>query len=114
MEQIDMVARRRDEPVGAIYTSLGEVIRVLDVSYVLTQWRQRLLIIVARDATRHYEYLAKAFAGLEWAEVIVDRRCGERRASDRGHPLDPREGDRRRRRDVVARLREAPWAVVSV
>jgi hypothetical protein len=100
------------EDVGAIYTSLDEVLRVLDVVHVSKQWRRRLLIVVARDAQPHYEYLSKAFAGLDWAHVVLDRRHGERRATDRGH-LDPRHRDRRRRRDVEQRLQTAPWAILA-
>jgi hypothetical protein len=76
--------------------------------------RRRVLIVVARDAQSQYDYLAEAFTGVGWAEVIVDRRYGERRALDRGLPLDPRQRDRRQRADVEERLRTACWAVVSV
>jgi hypothetical protein len=109
-DQIQRVA----EDIVAIYTLLGEVIRVLDVADVLRQWRRRVVIVVARDAQPHYDYLAKAFAGVPCAEVIVDRRRGERRARDRGRPLDPRHRDRRQRHDAEERLRTAPWAVVCV
>lgn len=101
------------EDVGAIDTSLDELLRVLDVAHASKQWRRRLLIVVGRDAQPHYAYLAKAFAGLDWARVVLDRRYGERRATDRGH-LDPRHCDRRRRRDVEQRLQTAPWAVVAL
>ena len=103
--RIDMVATRVDDKTGSLYTSLGELIRVLDVVQVLRQWRYRLLIVVARDATEHFAYLSRAFAKVAWVEVIQDRRRA---------PRVPPSTDRRRRPEVDARLREAPWAVVRL
>ena len=103
--RIELVATRIDDKTGLMYTSLGELIRVLDVVQVLRQWRYRLLIVVARDASEHFTYLSRAFAKVAWVEVIEDRRHT---------PRPPTSTDRRGRPEVDRRLREAPWAVVRL
>jgi hypothetical protein len=108
---IDMVATRVEDRTGSLYTSLGELIRVLDVVQVLRQWRFRLMIVVARDAGDHLGYLKRAFAKVAWVEVIQDRRGGRDR---RGPQARPDSAERRGRPDVDARLRQAPWAVVRL
>src|SRR4029450_2747139 len=59
-----------------------ELISVLNVTQVLKQWQHRVLFIVSRQATSYHGYLQRAFADVDWAEVIFDRRQGERRQQD--------------------------------
>ena len=113
-DQIDMVSRSSGGESGTIHTSLGELIRVLNVTHILKQWRHRLLFIVSREAGEHYRYLQRAFADVEWAEVLFDRRQGDRRRQQCQWMVDRRNGCRRARRDIDERLRGFGWAVVRV
>ena len=113
-DQIDMVSRSNGGEAGAIHTSLGELIRVLNVTNILKQWRHRLLFIVSRGKTAHHDYLRRAFADVDWAEVVFDRRHGERRQQQCQWMVDRREAGRRARRDVDERLQAFAWAVVRV
>src|SRR5207245_3592921 len=79
VDQIGMVTRVNGGDAGVIHTSLGELIRVLNVTHVLRQWRHRLPLVVSRRAANYHSYLERAFADVHWAEVIVDRRTNERR-----------------------------------
>src|SRR5213594_5100087 len=79
VDQIGMVTRANGVDAGVIHTSLGELIRVLNVTHVLKQWRHRLLFVVSRQAASYHSYLEGAFSDVDWAKVIFDRRLGERR-----------------------------------
>src|SRR3989441_6694487 len=74
VDQIGMVTRVNGGDAGVIHTSLGELIRVFNVTHVLKQWRHRLLFVVSRGAANYHGYLKRAFADVDWAEVIFDRR----------------------------------------
>lgn len=73
----------------------------------------RQLFIIARNRERLYEYVARAFAGNDTVQVILDRRTGERRRQNVPHePERRRGGDRRIRTDVDRQLRALGWAIV--
>src|SRR4029450_2062760 len=81
VDQIGMAARVDGGDAGGIHTSLGELIRVLNVTHVLKHWRHRLLFVVSPRAASYHGYLKRAFADVDWAEVIFDRRGGGGRAA---------------------------------
>jgi len=99
---------------GVIHTSLGELIRVLNVTHVLRQWRHRLLFVVSRRAANYHSYLKRAFADVDWAEVIFDRRTSERRRQQSPWMVDRRTSGRRTRHDIDERVRTFGWAIVRV
>src|SRR5215475_4379460 len=105
VEQIDTVTRANGGDTGVIHTSLGELIRVLNVTHVLKQWQHRLLFIVARQATSYHGYLQRAFADVDWTEVIFDRRRGERRQQESPWMVERRARGRRARPDEDRRDR---------
>ncbi|PYM93843.1 MAG: hypothetical protein DME04_09860 [Candidatus Rokuibacteriota bacterium] len=113
-DNIGMVTRSSVGDTGVIHTSVGALIRVLNVTHVLKRWRHRLLFVVSRRATNHHRYLKHAFADVEWADVIFDRRQGERRQQQCQWMVDRRVGGRRTRPDVDERLRTFGWAIVRV
>jgi len=113
-DNIGMVTRSSVGDTGVIHTSVGALIRVLNVTHVLKRWRHRLLFVVSRRATNHHRYLKHAFADVEWADVIFDRRQGERRQQPCQWMVDRRVGGRRTRPDVDERLRTFGWAIVRV
>jgi hypothetical protein len=113
VDQIGMVARV-DGDAGVIHTSLGELIRVLNVTHLLKQWRHRLLFVVSPGAASHHRYLKRAFADVDWAEVIFDRRTNERRRQQSPWMVDRRAAPRRARPDIDERVRTFGWAVVRV
>lgn len=114
VDQIGMVARV-DSDAGVIHTSLGELIRVLNVTHVLKHWRHRLLFVVSPRAASHHGYLKRAFADVDWAEVIFDRRTNERRRQQQSPGVvDRRAAPRRARPDIDERVRTFGWAVVRV
>src|SRR5881296_4699865 len=90
IDQIGMVTRANGGDAGVIHTSLGELIRVLNVTHVLKQWRHRLLFIVSRQAISYHGYLQRAFSDVDWAEVIFDRRHNERRQQESPWMVDRR------------------------
>jgi hypothetical protein len=116
VDQIGMVTRVTGlGDAGVIHTSLGELIRILNVTHVLTQWQHRLLFVVSRRASSSHSYLKHAFADVDWAEVIYDRRGGERRRQQQSpQKVDRRIGGRRSRPDIDERVRTFGWAVVRV
>jgi len=114
VDQIDTVMRANGGDAGVIHTSLGALIRVLDVTRVLKQWRHRLLFVVSREATNYHGYLERAFSDVDWAEVIFDRRRGERRQQQCPWMVDRRALGRRARPDVDGRVRAFGWAIVRV
>src|SRR5439155_133297 len=71
-DNIGMVTRSSVGDAGIIHTSVGELIRVLNVTHVLRRWRHRLLFVVSRRAINHHRYLKHAFADVEWADVTVE------------------------------------------
>jgi len=114
IDQIDTVTRVNGGDAGVIHTSLGELIRVLNVTHVLRQWRHRLLFVVSRRATNYHDYLKRAFADVEWAEVIFDRRRVERRQQQVPWVVERRASGRRARADIDERVRTFGWAIVRV
>ena len=114
VDQIGMVARVDGGDAGVIHTSLGELIRVLNVTHVLKQWRHRLLFVVSRRAASYHGYLKRAFADVDWAEVIFDRRTNERRQQQSPWTIDRRAAARRARPDIDERVRTFGWALVRV
>ena len=113
-DNIGMVTRSSVGDAGTIHTSVGELVRVLNVTHVLRRWRHRLLFVVSRRAVNHHRYLKHAFADVEWANVIFDRRQGERRQQQIQWMVDRRVGGRRTRPDVDERLRTFGWAIVRI
>ena len=114
VDQIGMVTRVNGGDAGVIHTSLGELIRVLNVTNILKQWRHRLLFVVSRRATEHHSYLRRAFADVEWAEVIFDRRRSERRQQQCAWMVERRTTGRRTRADIDERVRTFGWAIVRL
>jgi len=114
VDQIGMVTRANGGDAGVIHTSLGELIRVLNVTHVLRQWRHRLLFVVSRRAANYHSYLKRAFADVDWAEVIFDRRTSERRQQQSPWMVDRRTSGRRTRPDIDERVRTFGWAIVRV
>ncbi len=76
--------------------------------------RPRQLVIVARDREWLFDYVARAFAGNDTVQVLLDRRVGERRRSADRTGLPERRRGERRRQDVASQLRGLGWAIVSV
>lgn len=74
----------------------------------------RQLFIVARNRTKLYEYLRRAFAGNETVQVVLDRRTGERRQRSAPSGPDRRRTDRRAHLDTENLLRALGWAIVLV
>ena len=59
-------------------------------------------------------YLRRAFADVDWAEVIVDRRRSERRQQPCPWIVDRRTTGRRTRPDIDERVRTYGWAIVRL
>jgi hypothetical protein len=115
VDQIGMVTRGSGGDTGVIHTSLGELVRVLNVTHVLKQWRHRLLFVVSRRATNHHRYLRRAFADVDWADVIFDRRRRDRRQQQSPWVVvDRRIAGRRSRPDIDERIRTFGWAMVRL
>lgn len=76
----------------------------------------RRLLVVARNRTKLFEYLKRAFAGVEAVEVVLDRRVVDRRTGAAARIPDRRErsGDRRRNALVEGQLRAMGWAIVMM
>ena len=71
-----------------------------------------LLYIVARDLPELYERLSGNFSNEPDAQVIRDRRFGERRRRPEPSSPERRQADRRSRPLVDANLRALGWGVV--
>jgi len=69
-----------------------------------------LLFVVSRTDPKQYFYLEHAFAD-ESRDVVLDRRTGERRRSQRPLPTERRHMERRHR-DVTRELQSSGWALV--
>jgi hypothetical protein len=74
----------------------------------------RYLIIVARDQPALCEYLTRNFAGDEKAQVILDRRRGERRQKVQPHEPERRRAARRQRRGIEQNLRSRSVVIIQV
>jgi len=70
----------------------------------------RLLLIVSATEPARYTYLKHVF-GSETADVILDRRVGERRQLVKRVAPERRRGDRRER-DLTKDLQTFGWALV--
>jgi hypothetical protein len=70
-----------------------------------------LVFIVSRTDPKQYQYLKREFADESRDVVVLDRRAGERRRSQRPLPTERRHMDRRHR-DVTWELQSSGWAVV--
>jgi len=114
VDQVGRVTRVNGGDAGVIHTSLGELIRVLNVTHVLRQWRPRLLFVVSRRAANYHSYLKRAFADVDWAEVIFDRRTSERRQQQSPWMVDRRTSGRRTRPGIDERVQTFGWAIVRV
>jgi hypothetical protein len=68
-----------------------------------------LVFIVSRTEPKHYRYLKHEFAD-ESSDVVLDRRAGERRRSQRPPPIERRHMQRRHR-DVTGELQSSGWAL---
>ena len=69
------------------------------------------LFIVSRNEPKQYLYLKHVFAD-ESRDVVLDRRGGERRWSQRPLLAERRNGVERRRRDITRELQSSGWALV--
>jgi hypothetical protein len=68
-----------------------------------------LVFIVSRTEPKHYLYLKHEFAD-ESSDVVLDRRSGERRRSQKPPPIERRHMQRRHR-DVAGELQSSGWAL---
>lgn len=73
------------------------------------------VLVIARAQRALFEYAKRAFAGNPTVQVVLDRRRGERRRSDRT-PREPerRRGDRRTAMDLDEQLQVLGWALVRL
>jgi len=74
----------------------------------------RQLVIVARGHPDLYSYLRERFAGRAQAEVLLDRRVGQRRGEHVPVPSDRRQQDRRARPGVDTMLRSRSHVIVTL
>lgn len=72
---------------------------------------KRITYIVARDQPRLYTKFVEAYGGNGSAEVVLDRRQGQRRRRIEVWPDDRRRADRRGH-DVSPSLKTIGWAMV--
>jgi hypothetical protein len=72
------------------------------------------IFVVARDREKLFDYAKRAFSGNSSVEVVLDRRRGERRGSDKTGSPDRRRGDRRLMNEIDNHLRALGWAVVRL
>ena len=70
-----------------------------------------LVFIVSRSEPKQYVYLKQFYAD-ERREVILDRRAGERRRSQRPPHLAERRRWARRHYDIARELESPGWALV--
>ena len=69
-----------------------------------------LLFIVSRSEPNRYMYLKHEYADGD-KEVILDRRGGDRRRSQKPPPFERRHVERRHR-DITGDLQSSGWALV--
>ena len=74
----------------------------------------RHLFLVSRHESRLYEYLVERFHDDTNAEVILDRRLGERRRQPRDQAPDRRGSDRRTRREVDLELQVRSHVILTL
>ena len=74
----------------------------------------RQLVVVAREHPDLYFYLRERFAGRAQAEILLDRRLGQRRAEQVPVPSERRRQDRRARPDIDRLLRSRSHVIVSL
>ncbi len=76
----------------------------------------RQLVIVARGHPDLYQYLRQRFSDEAQAEVLLDRRLGQRRAEHVPVPaaVERRRQDRRGRPDVDAMLRSRSHVILNL
>src|SRR2546426_12637762 len=79
VDQMGMVTRVNGGDAGVIHTSLGELIRVLNVTHVLRQWRHPPPFVVSRRAANYHSHLERAVSRVDRARGIFYRRGGGRR-----------------------------------
>lgn len=72
----------------------------------------RYLIIAARGHSDTYSYLQRQFAGDETVQVLLDRRCAERRRQQASHAAQRRRGDRRHGRGRESELATHGFLIV--
>ncbi len=72
------------------------------------------LIIVARNHPDLWSHLKESFAGDTRAEVILDRRRGERRQRVGPHELERRHSQRRQRPEIDQDLSDRPYVIVRL
>jgi hypothetical protein len=81
--------------------------------------QRRLIFIVSRQRIDLYDALRKALSGEPDCEVIIDRRAGERRSTERRDSTaaagkERRASQRRERIPVDSEIRECGWTVVKI
>ena len=69
-----------------------------------------LLFIVSRAELKRYTYLKYVYCD-DSRDVVLDRRAGERRRSQRPPPTERRHVERRHR-DITGDLQSSGWALV--
>jgi len=74
----------------------------------------RYIFIVSLRHQALYDYLLQRFSGDPNAQVILDRRRGERRQAEIPVVPEHRRADRRQRPDVSEELRHRSVAVVTI
>ena len=74
----------------------------------------RYIFIVSLRHRALYDYLLQRFSGDPNAQVILDRRRGERRLAEISVVLERRRADRRQQPDASEELRQRSVAVVRI
>ena len=74
----------------------------------------RYLFIVSLRHSALYDHLLERFSGDPNAQVILDRRWGERRQAELSVTRELRRADRRQRPDISEELRRRSVAVVTI
>lgn len=94
---------RPDGPASRPWTAFIEQIRADQCGW---------LVIVERHHPALYGHFKQGLADVEKARVIVDRRFGSRRQTNRSHPTERRRAlvDRRSRREIDTELRASAFA----
>jgi hypothetical protein len=55
----------------------------------------RLVFVVSRQQPDRYDFLKRAFSDEETVEIVLDRRCGQRRRQSVASDTERRRSDRR-------------------
>ncbi|MBI4608093.1 MAG: hypothetical protein HY726_03695 [Candidatus Rokubacteria bacterium] len=72
----------------------------------------RILFVVTRNRPDLFDRLTEWFSEVTDAQVIFDRRQGQRRNPAQAHEPERRRGDRRRRLGIEAELRSHGFVLV--